>query len=117
MSINLNKSSIFEKYIERLTYNNIIIKGYIDCIDQDIIYEFKCTNYITPEHILQLALYSYLINDSNKKYKLYNIYTDECIEIIVSDDVAVVNSYELSSLFREYLDISLVIFVSDVLIF
>ena len=34
--------------------------GFIDCIDDNNIYEFKCVKKLEKEHILQLAIYMYL---------------------------------------------------------
>lgn len=46
--------------------------GYIDCVDGDNIYEFKCTKELEDTHILQLALYKYILELQFciKKYKL-----------------------------------------------
>lgn len=35
--------------------------GYVDCIDANNIYEFKCVTSLTDEHLLQIGLYMYLI--------------------------------------------------------
>ena len=61
------------------------IVGVIDalCSRENMIYELKCTSMIEEEHILQLALYAYLM--PGKKYRLYNIFTDELIELHISD--------------------------------
>lgn len=62
-----------------------IIKGYIDCIDNDVVYEFKCVNKIDEADILQLAIYMYIckinFSDIDYNYKLYNIIDDSLIEI------------------------------------
>jgi hypothetical protein len=59
------------------------INGFIDCIDGNKIYEFKCVSQVEAEHFLQLAIYMYLIevdkivdvnvlsNDANLKSKQY----------------------------------------------
>lgn len=36
------------------------LKGYIDCWDRYNIWEFKCVNSLSDEHLLQLAVYMYL---------------------------------------------------------
>lgn len=60
------------------------LKGYFDCIDHNNIYEFKCTNELSNEHILQLALYVYLhkmcISDMIGKFIKYKI---RCTGIIM----------------------------------
>jgi hypothetical protein len=66
------------------------ILGYVDCIFDESIFEFKCVGSLSKEHHLQLALYMYLYemnmvanNEDTKtrKYYLYNILTDELREI------------------------------------
>ena len=37
------------------------LKGFIDCVDGDRVYELKCVQELTGEHFLQLALYNYLL--------------------------------------------------------
>lgn len=59
------------------------ISGIIDAIDCDTVYEFKCTSMIEDEHLLQLALYAYLI--PGKKYKIFNVYTGELRSIVVTN--------------------------------
>ena len=54
--------------------DNISLIGYIDCIDNNNIWEFKCVSELNNEHKLQLALYSFLylhneIEIHNFKYK------------------------------------------------
>jgi hypothetical protein len=45
------------------------LEGYIDCIDDNKIYEFKCVQKLENEHFLQLAVYMYLYeNDNIYKY-------------------------------------------------
>jgi hypothetical protein len=56
--------------------------GYLDCVDNNIIYEFKCVNKITKEHYLQLAVYMYMYEmnkktDNTTSYVLFNILTNE----------------------------------------
>lgn len=63
----------------------ICVTGAIDCRHTSTIYEFKCTSDIAPEHIIQLALYAYLWEtlhpESPQQYQIYNIRTDEMLEI------------------------------------
>ena len=57
----------------------------IDAVDEDNVYELKCTNSLTMSHKLQLIVYAWLWNqlypDDNKKFKLFNIYTCEILEL------------------------------------
>ena len=40
--------------------NGRTLVGFIDCIDNNVVWEFKCVNNLDSEHILQLAIYMYL---------------------------------------------------------
>lgn len=55
------------------------IIGVVDILDDEYVYELKCTSMIEEEHILQLALYAYIM--PGKKYRLLNVYTGELISI------------------------------------
>jgi len=62
------------------------ISGYIDCIDGNKIWEFKCTSRIKEEHIIQMAIYIYLLNKkerNNEKMRFYifNILSGKIITI------------------------------------
>jgi len=55
----------FEKKIviknkEELMDSRRELIGFIDCVDGDNIYEFKCVSSIEPEHCLQHAIYKYM---------------------------------------------------------
>lgn len=73
------------------------IKGFVDCVDADSVYELKCVSEFSDEHFLQLAIYMYIIkatrvveneNDSTQdmNYYLYNILTNELVRISCSFD-------------------------------
>lgn len=68
---------------ENATYEVVAKKGdvvgIIDILDGDYVYELKCTSMLEEEHILQLALYSYIM--PGKKYRLLNVYTGELLSI------------------------------------
>jgi hypothetical protein len=70
--------------------------GYIDCIDGGRVFEFKCTQTLSKEHYLQLALYMYMnetggtithcgvtrrARKTTGEYFLYNIFTDELVQV------------------------------------
>ncbi len=59
----ISKEAIFEKELslsnEKELFNRKL-KGVIDCVDGNKIYEFKCVQELQPEHILQLAIYAYM---------------------------------------------------------
>jgi len=85
----INKKSIFEQWLEILTDENVLIYGYCDCITKTNLYEFKTTEHLKDVHYIQCAIYGYLYSmEYNKKRKtvLYNILTDEYIEITVSNE-------------------------------
>jgi hypothetical protein len=83
--LNITNNAIFEKYI-KYKYLGIDINGYIDCIDNNNMYEFKCCQEIKEEHFLQLGIYMF-INESvynsikQTKYFLFNILNNEQYEI------------------------------------
>jgi hypothetical protein len=62
-----------------------MIVGIIDVYDDrdGRVYELKCTSMLEEEHILQLALYAYLM--PKKEYYLYNIFTNELLQLQISD--------------------------------
>jgi hypothetical protein len=74
----INKNAKFEVEI----YNpepkvGKVIVGRVDCIDNDTIWEFKCTRDLDSEHFIQLAIYALLnenmkdtiVNSLKRKYK------------------------------------------------
>lgn len=75
----------FEVYKETLVTMEIegydvpvkrIINGYIDCIDDDTVWEFKTVQRIEKHMILQLALYAFLFYcnmETGKTFKILNI--------------------------------------------
>lgn len=84
--LNISKNAIFEKEIN-YKYLGVNINGYIDCIDNNNIYEFKCCQEIKEEHFLQLAIYMFLNKSNNQfKYYLFNILNNEQYEITALDD-------------------------------
>lgn len=68
-------------------YGLIKIRGRIDAIDDDNLWEFKCVNSISREHILQLIIYTWIYEKcmknvlGSRKYKLLNIRTGELLII------------------------------------
>lgn len=71
-------------------------KWAIDCIDQNRIFEFKCTSKLEDEHFLQLALYAYCYKYGCKssdeantmQYFCYNILTNELVELVFNSPTA-----------------------------
>lgn len=93
LSKKLNKKNelIFEKSVSsQIPIFDRIITGNIDCIDETKkeVWELKCTTKIEKEHLLQLAIYMFLYTQNevqnqneNYKYYLWNILTNEMLEI------------------------------------
>jgi superfamily I DNA/RNA helicase len=76
--LNISESAIFEKeYILHGTKNNYkelgkkTMTGYVDCIDGNRIFEFKCVQNLDKDHFLQLAQYMYMdkIDKKNEEKK------------------------------------------------
>ena len=67
------------------------ISGWLDCVCNDNVYEFKFSSNLEMSHILQLAVYMYMIRKNPehcpniKRFLLYNIRTDEMLEITADD--------------------------------
>lgn len=77
-----NGNLYFEESVEK-TIDGVLIFGEIDCIDKNnkIVYEFKCTKTLTSTHIIQHAIYKYLHAKEGFRYLIYNILTNELLEI------------------------------------
>src|SRR4029078_8299907 len=79
----ISSNAIFEK--------NIIcdkLMGSIDCLDGNNVWEFKCVRELNEEHMLQLALYKYILEIENQnkvreshKYYLFNIVDNNTIRL------------------------------------
>ncbi len=69
---------------------NKVIVGYIDCVDNDTVWEFKCTEELGEEHVIQLAIYSTMVQlkypDKKFKFYLYNILTSECKQVLITKE-------------------------------
>lgn len=87
----ISKNAIYEKYMvvsDGAELCNRKLTGYIDCIDNKTIWEFKCVAKLDNDHILQLAIYMYQFyknypSDITKEYQFYlfNILDNNIIEI------------------------------------
>jgi len=96
-SLKINKLALHEKKISyrrdlfvKPPYYISEIVGIMDCINNKSVYEFKCVTKLNNEHYLQLMLYMCMYENFKKqeniitinKYYLYNIKTDELLELI-----------------------------------
>ena len=125
-NLNITVKAKYEQYIEinegKPELFNKRIKGSIDCIDNNNIYEFKCVYKLEDIHYLQVALYMYLneiTRDSNDNklynYYLYNILTDEMIQIISSiTQLKELVSYLFHSKYFNEINISDDLFINNI---
>ena len=85
---------VFRTVSDRPELLSRTLVGYIDCIDNSTLYEFKCVQNLESEHFLQVALYMYLDESYNEnsislthsqkkltKQIVYNFLTNEMCEI------------------------------------
>ena len=72
----VSDKAIYEKGIKKQVCSRTI-KGSIDIIDDNNIFEIKCVSELSKEHILQLAIYSYLYESNTCEKTITN-----CSEII-----------------------------------
>ena len=66
-------------------FGNITILGFIDAINKDTVWEFKCVDALTIEHMLQLVVYAWLYMQKNTDaimFKIMNIRTGEILELV-----------------------------------
>lgn len=71
--------STFERKVDEIVCGKQI-SGYIDCLVDDIIWEFKCVTKLQEEHILQAIVYKEIYHSDTPCY-LMNILTREVLEI------------------------------------
>jgi len=66
-------------------FGEISVKGRIDCMTTDTIWEFKCVRDLTVEHFLQLAVYIWMSTRLKMKQKIggvLNIRTGQCYRLV-----------------------------------
>jgi hypothetical protein len=81
---------------KEIVYNRRLV-GIVDVIDglKNIVYELKCVQTLTGENILQLAIYAWIVeglemakgNNHKIRYLLFNIFTNETIEVVYNDKI------------------------------
>jgi hypothetical protein len=89
-SLTISREAHFERSFKTENEKELMgrqINGFVDCIDENNVYEFKCVQKLEKEHYLQLGIYMYQI-EINKKdvtnetnYYLFNILTDELQQV------------------------------------
>lgn len=87
----IKTAAIFEKNVQTQVYlgenqsEPVTVFGAVDCIDNDVLWEFKCVHTLKSDHFLQLAMYAYLWLSENpfslRKYYLFNVLTNEHWEV------------------------------------
>ena len=103
-TLNISNFASEEKHTCVEPHFKIKIIGYLDCKDNDTIYEFKCVCALKKEHYLQLALYKYIYEEEHpdkkdvNNYYLYNILSDELFLLTSTyEDV-----YNITNIILEY---------------
>lgn len=74
---------------DRPELSNINLMGAMDALTDAAVFEIKCVAELTPAHLLQLALYGYMLDhrdDRRRRMLLYNMRSDEMMEVIASRD-------------------------------
>ena len=78
-------------YVEYIhdEYGKMHIKGRLDAIGKDSVWEFKCVDYLTLEHKLQLIVYYWLWNKAeltskygDKNFCLINIKSGQALKLL-----------------------------------
>lgn len=90
MKMHIGTDALYE-YKVRLEYESefgtVKMIGFIDAIDNDVVWEFKCVDELTMEHMLQLIVYAWMLNIRGEKmeqFKLLNIRTGE-VRVLVQN--------------------------------
>lgn len=80
-------------------YADTQINGSMDIEDSvnSIVWETKCTEVLTGEHILQIAMYAALHNQPNYKYRLFNVMNGQIIEVSIGENKSKLMSHLLMS--------------------
>lgn len=88
MNLEISSDAVYEVLIKVQGREELCgkkITGYIDCVDNNRVFEFKCVDKIDEAHILQLAIYMYMVKtgypDKEFEYYLYNVLDDTLIEV------------------------------------
>lgn len=82
----------YYQYVSK-EFGKIDVRGRVDCIDDDTLWEFKCTSSLQTEHKLQLIVYAWIWvrcmkkEHGEKMFKLLNIRTGEVLELEYDSDI------------------------------
>ena len=88
LDLNVSKQDIiFEVPCEQLN-GNVLISGRVDALTKDTLWEFKCVEALTLEHLLQLIVYAWMFQSSpTRKYKILNLKSGEVKEMKQDFDI------------------------------
>ncbi|AYV79658.1 MAG: putative helicase/exonuclease [Faunusvirus sp.] len=89
---------------EKIIKTPISVNGFIDCIDGNNIWEFKCTQDLDDSHKLQLAIYMYIyeLNVANEIEYNKNKIEDRILCIEATDKTSISTLDELNSKINKY---------------
>ena len=121
-----DQHSQIDRFIERiLPGKKFRFNARIDLMTETTIWEFKCTNELTHDHMLQLVIYAWLWNmkqveenlDQNEKtFRLFNIKSGELLRLDASmGDLNNIMSSLLCSRYTEQVEKSETQFIDDCL--
>ena len=105
------KAMSFEETLQLKGYefNNkqIHIQGRADLIDDLTLWELKCVDSIKPEHIVQLALYAYIWQQTeyktkgHRRFRILNIRSGEILEITGVQNLKMILDIVLDNAYRQ----------------
>lgn len=84
-------------------FGKVQVRGAIDILTHDTVWEVKCTDVLQLEHLLQLVVYAWLHQkggESMQKYKIINVRTGEVRELDVSCGFKIQNIVDSLFLFK-----------------
>lgn len=61
------------------------VVGFIDCIDESSVWEFKCVQKVEYEHLIQLAAYAYLWNNERVRLNISRIFRYYLLNILTGE--------------------------------
>ena len=104
----LPQDTIFEQDIQYdcnsfKEYGSVFIKGRLDAITKDTVWELKCVEMLTTQHLLQLIVYAYIWKkgyeelNGIKQFKILNMRTGEVYQLDT-------NSYLIEEVIKILLD-------------
>lgn len=84
LSMWIEPNAVYEVPYSKV-YGSRMISGFIDCISNNNVYEFKCVETLEHTHYIQLVLYEFLAG-SEYNYFLFNIVDNSCYRVYSSTE-------------------------------